>query len=59
MCCVHESGNPMTVSVNTGDLDYSDMHISGSITRHAKQDVTFAIQFTNQCKYMSLCQRKK
>ena len=44
-----ESGNPITVSVNTDDLDYSDMHISGSITRHDKHDVTFAIQFTNQC----------
>ena len=59
VCVVYkESGNPMIVSVNTGDLDYSDMHITGSITRRAKHDVTFAIQFTNQCKYMSLCQRK-
>jgi hypothetical protein len=47
-------GNPITVSVNTDDLDYSDMHISGSITRHAKHDVTSAIQFTNKCKYMSI-----
>ena len=41
------AGNPITVSVNTDDLDYYDMHISGSITRHAKYDVTFAIQFTS------------
>ena len=51
------AGNPITVSVNTGDLHYCDMHISGSITKHTKHDVTFAIQSTNKSKYMSICQR--
>ena len=33
VCVVYkESGNPMIVSVNTGDLDYSDMHITGSLS---------------------------
>jgi hypothetical protein len=58
VCVVYKAaGNPITVSVNTGDNHYCDMHISGSITRHTKHDVTFVIQSTNKCKYMSICQR--
>jgi hypothetical protein len=50
VCVVYkESRNPMTVNVNTGELDYSDMHISGSITRHAKQHVTFAMYPGRMC----------